>query len=141
MRWVGINAFNDPYDGNPELINASSIRQLYANFYAWVADKQVQPFFHAFGSAEQPGHPGFKKYFLQALPSLLGPAGVYSRVRAAALYCGEGFDIQSSGEAIAGAKVAVNAPVFDAFGRANATARACCAGQQQHPHKCCWEYK
>jgi len=65
---------------------------------------------------------------------------VYSRVRAAVLYCGEGYDIQTSGEAIAGAKVAVNAPVFDAFGRANATARLCCEAEP-HPLPCCWEYR
>jgi hypothetical protein len=141
VRWVGINAFNNPYSGDPDLTNATSIQELYANFYRWVAHHPtVLPFFHAFGSAEKAGHPGFKKQFLEDLPSLLGPAGVYSRVRAAVLYCGEGYDIQTSGEAIAGAKVAVNAPVFDAFGRANATARLCCEAEP-HPLPCCWEYK
>jgi hypothetical protein len=141
VSWVGINAFNDPYDGNPSLVNASSIRELYANFYRWVASKRrVHPFFHAFGTAEQPGHPGFKKHFLEELPTLLGPTGVYSRVRAAALYCGEGYDIQTSGEAIAGAKVSANSAVFDAVGRANATAKSCCS-RIPHPAPCCWEYK
>ena len=143
VTWVGINAFNDP-TVDPNGTSFVSVRQLYDTFYRWVADKPtIRPFFHAFGTAEKLGHPGWKKAWFEQLPSLLGSGGAYPRIRVATLFPGDVYDIQTSGESIAGAKIAANAPVFNATGRANATAAACCAGTLSNYSalKCCWEYK
>ena len=146
VSWVGVNAFNELNAADPSGANFTTVRELFEPFYEWTQSKHnVHPFFHAFGTDEKPGHAGWKKAWLEALPGLLGPtssSSVFPSIRAAVLYCGENYDIQTSGEAIAGAVVAMNAPVFNAFSHVNRTAALCCGGAEggDAPETCCWEY-
>ena len=112
---------------------------MYFSFYRWVESKDVLPFFHAFGTAEKPGkiNSAWKNKWFQQIPALFGPQGVYPRVRVATFFPGDVYDIQTSNSSITGSKIAANAGIFDAFGYANATAAACCAGG----NTCCFEYK
>ena len=135
VSWVGINAFSADVRGN----NWVTLRQLYEPFYRWVAPKSVQPFFHAFGTAEWYGDHTRKKAWYEELPSLLGPNGAFPRVRVATIYPEMKYDPQTSEESIAGFKWAANSPVFDAFGYANTTARTCCGGPSAAAEPCCWE--
>lgn len=113
VDWVGINAFSG---GQGE--NFTSISELYANFYDWVKDKDVLPFFHAFGTAEKPDDTEWKAKWVEELPQLVGPGGMYPKVRAAAWYTGAWNDIQSSPKSASAFARTSHNPVFNAFGRA-----------------------
>jgi hypothetical protein len=133
VSWVGVNAFTG-INGD----GYQSVQQLYSNFYQWVKNKNVHPFFHAFGAYEFASKPGWKKGWFEAITELVGPSGAYNKVRAAFIFSGGGYNMQTSGEAIAGAKASFNSPVFNGLGYANSSAAVCCRADP--PGKCCWEY-
>jgi len=119
VKWVGINAFTG-YEPGPW----ESIEEIYDHFYKWVSHHdltKIIPVFHAFATHTNPNDVNAKADFWSQLPSLLGPGGKFSKIKAAIYYGGDSptstANIRTEPENEDAIRNAFNADIFGGFHR------------------------